>query len=26
LINFAAYLVVYGGLGFLLRRQVARLT
>jgi hypothetical protein len=26
LINFAAYMVVYGGLGFLLRRQVARLT
>jgi hypothetical protein len=26
LINFAGYLVVYGGLGFLVRRQVARLT
>jgi hypothetical protein len=25
LINFASYLVVYGGLGFLLRRQFARL-
>ncbi len=26
LINFAAYLVVYGGVSFLLRREVARLT
>lgn len=26
LINFVAYLIAYGGLGFLLRRQCARLT
>jgi hypothetical protein len=26
LINFAGYLVVYGGMGFLVRRQAARLT